>query len=275
MPVSIHLLEPKSDQIAQIQAIEVSCFGENNLSRDQALGVLSSPEHRVMVAVSGSRVVGFCEGFFLVDVDGPRLELDFLGVLPAFRGRGLGTRLIGAVIDVARAEDVARCHAAVRVGNRASLRAFARNGLVPLGRPRDLCVYDVRDEGPGFGLTVDWTLKVGRSEAAGPTWFTSSDLILVRDGETQGAATAIPVASLSGRAVWIEKIATRDSEVTIAFARGVVDLAARWGVARVGALVARSDRGDGDPSRAESFSRAGYQSLGRYHVLDTRDGALT
>lgn len=48
---------------------------------------------RVFVAVDGDRVVGFCYGLAGRQQGGPALLSHMLGVLPEYRGRGLGARL--------------------------------------------------------------------------------------------------------------------------------------------------------------------------------------
>lgn len=53
-------------------------------------------------------------------------------LLPAFRGRGLGTRLLETWIDAAQREKIAAVHATVGAGNSAGLRFWTSRGFAPV-----------------------------------------------------------------------------------------------------------------------------------------------
>ncbi len=64
------------------------------------------------------------------------------GLAAPFRGRGLGTELVGLVSEWAsRQPGVTRLSAEVLVGNEPSLRALLRNGFTLAGRRHDLLLY--------------------------------------------------------------------------------------------------------------------------------------
>ena len=70
-----------------------------------------------------------------------------IAVAPTFRGQGLGTALLEALLeDVATDPQVVTLTAAVHVGNTASMRAFARVGFVSDGAEGDFrrFRYEVR-----------------------------------------------------------------------------------------------------------------------------------
>lgn len=54
-------------------------------------------------------------------------------VRPAFRGTGIGARLVRACIDWARAKPLAVVRLGVAVGNDAAIRCYERCGFVPYG----------------------------------------------------------------------------------------------------------------------------------------------
>ena len=69
------------------------------------------------------------------------------GLSAAYRGRGLGTELVGMLVAWALAQPgVHRVRAEVLVGNVPSLAALRRNGFVEVGRRGDLVDLEVTGE---------------------------------------------------------------------------------------------------------------------------------
>jgi spore coat polysaccharide biosynthesis protein SpsF len=90
---------------------------------------IDDPGVRLRVAVVRGEQVGTVR----VDVRGGVGEVG-VAVAPAFRGRGLGTALLEALVtDAGTDPQVVALTAVVHVGNTASVRAFARAGFVPDG----------------------------------------------------------------------------------------------------------------------------------------------
>jgi len=90
---------------------------------------IDDPGVRLRVAVSRGELVGTVR----VDVRGGVGEVGF-AVAPTFRGQGLGTAMLEALVDdVAADPQVVTLTAAVHVGNTPSMRAFARVGFVADG----------------------------------------------------------------------------------------------------------------------------------------------
>jgi spore coat polysaccharide biosynthesis protein SpsF len=92
-------------------------------------GVIEEPGVRMRVALLGGEPVGTVR----VDVHGGVGEVG-IAVSPSFRGQGLGTAILEALlVDVAADPQVVTLIAAVHTGNTASMRAFARVGFVAAG----------------------------------------------------------------------------------------------------------------------------------------------
>jgi RimJ/RimL family protein N-acetyltransferase len=77
-----------------------------------------------IVLCDGGAVVGFC-GFFVRPVKGTTMGY---GIVPEYRGRGLGTEAAGAVLDWAERHDV-DVYSSVRPPNPASVRVLERIGM--------------------------------------------------------------------------------------------------------------------------------------------------
>ena len=97
---------------------------------------LSNPRISLMIASDPARdvVVGTCR---LDRSRGREAEVS-ITIDPRQRGRGYATRLVAAAI--AEASDVDVLTAEIKVGNAASMRAFAANGFTPVGE-RDGLMY--------------------------------------------------------------------------------------------------------------------------------------
>ncbi len=81
-------------------------------------------------AIADNQVVGFVSNFITRDArGGRRLELDLLGVSPAWQGRGIGARLVGRSLQLARESEATTVRALVRCDNVAMQRICSRQGF--------------------------------------------------------------------------------------------------------------------------------------------------
>lgn len=91
---------------------------------------LADPARRIWIAERDGHKLGTVSA---VRLDATAVELS-ITVAPAARGRGAGSAMLRAAVDAAsRAWPGAEVRAAVRVGNDASRRLFARCGFVAAG----------------------------------------------------------------------------------------------------------------------------------------------
>ena len=100
--------------------------------------------HSQFVAVSEGDVVGWCDirrHSHAIRAHGGSLGM---GILPAFRGEGLGQRLITATIDDARSKGLHRVELSVHADNARAMRLYERAGFVREGAGRDAVCIDGR-----------------------------------------------------------------------------------------------------------------------------------
>jgi RimJ/RimL family protein N-acetyltransferase len=89
-----------------------------------------------LVALDGDRVVGWCD---VVPKDWPSTRHCGslgMGLLPDWRGRGVGRRLIERTLEAARTFPLARVELAVRADNGGAMALYRRVGFEEEGRRR-------------------------------------------------------------------------------------------------------------------------------------------
>jgi RimJ/RimL family protein N-acetyltransferase len=94
------------------------------------------------VALAGGEVVGWCEiGRDGLPTHAHRGTLG-LGILPAYRGRGLGTRLLNAALEAAFAAGFVRIELDVYAGNARAIALYEKAGFVKEGLIRAAAFID-------------------------------------------------------------------------------------------------------------------------------------
>jgi ribosomal protein S18 acetylase RimI-like enzyme len=94
------------------------------------------------VAVSASEVVGWCD---VTPIDRPSLAhrgVLGMGLLPQFRGRGIGTKLIQSALAAARAFGLHRVELTVREHNTGAIELYKKIGFMIEGTQRDAILVD-------------------------------------------------------------------------------------------------------------------------------------
>lgn len=123
----------RSDDVAAVADMELAIFTQpwsEGIVREE----LARPNRRYLVAVDeDDRVLGY-GGLMLVEEDA---HITNVAVREDLRGRGLGTRLVLALIDAALAAGAANLTLEVRIGNTEARRLYQRFGFAPVGLRRN------------------------------------------------------------------------------------------------------------------------------------------
>jgi ribosomal protein S18 acetylase RimI-like enzyme len=100
---------------------------------DEALGaIIDHPSVELFEVRDGDAVVGMLE---LDRRDGPECELAFVGLIPAFTGRGHGKWLLAEALNRAWQDDTTRVHVhTCSLDHPAALAAYRRAGFTPFAR---------------------------------------------------------------------------------------------------------------------------------------------
>lgn len=96
---------------------------------DRLREFLRDPRHHLVVARDGQVVVGMASGVHYVHPDKePELWINEVAVAPSHRGRGIGTRLVRALLDRGRALGCREAWVLTDRENEAALRLYAACG---------------------------------------------------------------------------------------------------------------------------------------------------
>ncbi len=122
----------RAEDVDAVVAIETDTF-TSPWQRDTFLELIDRPTLELFVMEHVSLgIVGYAVLWCILDQG----ELANLAIVPALRGRGLGTRLLGRVVDVARTRGVETLYLEVRDSNRAALGLYSRFGFSQVGLRR-------------------------------------------------------------------------------------------------------------------------------------------
>ncbi|MFA5969585.1 MAG: GNAT family N-acetyltransferase [Sphingomonas sp.] len=100
-------------------------------TRGQCLGIMAMPGVWLTIASIDGQAAGFSLSRCIAD----EVELLLLATSPAFRRRGVGRALIGAVISAAQEQGAALIHLEVRAGNDA-IKLYSGAGFAKVGERR-------------------------------------------------------------------------------------------------------------------------------------------
>jgi GNAT superfamily N-acetyltransferase len=255
-------------------AVEKATFDEAPYSAEQVCDMLVDGPQRAWLAIGDGGIVGFVIAFATTGLRGACWEIDFLAVLPAWRGRRLATRLIRAAASQG-ATIAHRARGVVATDNRASERAFARAGF----RRAEQCallIYRPQEQPPppwsAPGLTVreaagveevtEWLRGEGVPDSSGARQGSQRFTVLLveQDGQPAGYAELIEVQTILYRGLWIESMAASTQIARAALVHSALSRAAADGLDEVGAMAPEDDR----PWQG-ALLEAGFRSLGDFY----------
>ena len=102
---------------------------------EHVASTLADPAMLVLAAEAGRAIVGHLTGAFLAPSPmwtAPRAELFSMHVMPAWRGQGIGSRLVGRFRAWAEERGVVQLRVSAYTANSGALRFYQRHGFTPL-----------------------------------------------------------------------------------------------------------------------------------------------
>lgn len=121
---------------------DVAAFIAENLTRERFADYLADPRRAVLAAVENGRIMGYAMTIDGVPEDPdvssavtarPAVELSKLYVVPESHGGGASTALMDAVLERARAREVASVWLGVNQRNARAQRFYAKHGFTVAG----------------------------------------------------------------------------------------------------------------------------------------------
>ncbi len=90
---------------------------------------LADPRHHLAIAIDEGRIVGMASGVHYIHPDkAPELWVNEVGVAPSHRGRGIGRRVLGVLLDQGRALGCGEAWLLTDDANEAARRMYAAAG---------------------------------------------------------------------------------------------------------------------------------------------------
>jgi GNAT superfamily N-acetyltransferase len=119
--------------LAEYERLAHECAATEELLRESLFG--DSPAARVVLAMVGGEPAGFAHWFrnYSTFLARPGIYLEDLFVFPAFRGRGIGRRLLEHLAQIAVSRGYGRLEWAVLDWNVDAIRFYESLGAVPMG----------------------------------------------------------------------------------------------------------------------------------------------
>ena len=130
MPVTIRMLGP--DDGAMLQNVAADVF-DNPVDARWSAEFLADPRHHLAIALDeeSGQVVGMATGVHYVHPDKPpELWVNEVGVAPPYQGRGVGRRMLAALLAHARTLGCREAWVLTSYGNTAAWHMYAAAGGV-------------------------------------------------------------------------------------------------------------------------------------------------
>ncbi len=123
----------RSEDVKRVAAIEAESFS-SPWKASTFRTLLARPGAELWVLEDdGAGIIGYAVLWCILDEG----ELANIAVTASHRGRGLGARLLSAMIDIARERGVASLYLEVRVSNEKAAELYRRFGFEKIGMRRD------------------------------------------------------------------------------------------------------------------------------------------
>ena len=128
MAATLFIRQARLRDLDGIQEIEDACFGEHGYDRKLFAEYSHKCGELFLVAVKGRKICGY----ILTCIWGrarDRAELISVAVAPRYRGKGVATALMDAILRRIRRRKVARFYLMVKVTNSAAIAMYEKYGF--------------------------------------------------------------------------------------------------------------------------------------------------
>ncbi len=124
------LRKARNEDLDELYLIDKACFPQHHFSKYFIRLLLEYPSSIAIVALSSNRIVGFTIGVIEEENEG---RIYTLGVLPDFRGRGIGRLLLEKLEEELAMLGIEKCCLEVMEGNTPALQLYSKMGYRKVG----------------------------------------------------------------------------------------------------------------------------------------------
>lgn len=112
-----------------MRLLRVSRLGDDDVDPALSREFLGDPRHHIAVAREASRIVGMASALHYVHPDkAAQLFINEVGVAPTHEGRGIGAKLLRALLGRGRELGCTEAWVATEAGNAAARRLYSKVG---------------------------------------------------------------------------------------------------------------------------------------------------
>ncbi len=131
--MSARIRKATEEDVEKISEIEAA--GAAIWSREQIAAELKLNFANVLVVEQDEKIIGFAASWYVAD----EIQLNSIGILPAYRKQGLGTKLLDRVVSDSheRIHRPGRIVLEVNIENVAALQFYKKYGFVETGRRKN------------------------------------------------------------------------------------------------------------------------------------------
>ena len=126
--MKLEITEMKQEDIPAVAALEREIFSMP-WSENGFLSALSSSDTLYLTVRADNRVIGYCgllQSFEEADITN-------VAVSPAYRGRGVGYRMLSELMEAGKTRGIERYTLEVRISNQAALALYEKLGFASVG----------------------------------------------------------------------------------------------------------------------------------------------
>lgn len=132
--IQVRVVPMRTEHIESLMRFEKELFGPESWTRGSYRAELADTRTRSYLVAENP--VGELLGWAGVRVVGDEADVMTVGVVPAARRVGIGRRLLGELLDIARGRGATMAYLEVRMDNEAALTLYEHEGFVVAGRRR-------------------------------------------------------------------------------------------------------------------------------------------
>ena len=126
--MKLEIAEMKQEDIPAVAALEREIFSMP-WSENGFLSALSSSDTLYLTVRADGRVIGYCG--LLQSFD--EADITNVAVSPAYRGRGVGYRMLSELMEAGQTRGIERYTLEVRISNQAALALYEKLGFASVG----------------------------------------------------------------------------------------------------------------------------------------------